>query len=294
MWFAAARSGDIEALREYLLTVPGILNSADTAGLTALHNAAASGASTALIFLLAAGANFSLRTSTGETPLLRAASAGQTQSVQILLQAGASPADTDASGAGLAHAAVSGGNPDLVNFVSSLTLDLDSPDAYGWTPLMLAVKLGSLGVTASLLDCGADPEAVNEAGLSALVISKRLDNRGQTALLRRFISATSGCRTATTGSAAGEETDEVSLAWDGTLGLLSSFHATAEEAMADRASLSLKNLFNSMSRGKGTVAVDSMTRLATEAESEIIRQLAESGSVNEDQFGVILMALAFN
>jgi hypothetical protein len=171
--------------------------------------------------------------------------------------------------------------------------DLDRVDKYGWTPLMLSVRLGSLGMTAGLLENGADVEFCNSAGQNALSIAKKLGNRGQLSLLRRFIGTLSGPMTAVSGSVVSDEAHE--RYWDHTIGLLSSFHTSGDEEIARKASLSLGNLFRLMAKGKTVISRESLTSLSTSTEAEMIDHLVGgNNAIDERQFGVILMALAGN
>jgi len=246
--------------------------------------------------LLESGADLNKVNKIGETALLKAAAAGQRPSVELLIHAGSNVHAKDCNGGGLLHCAVAGGDPQLIEWLGNETnIDIDSEDSNGWSPLMLAVKHGSLGVTAALLDIGADPDLTNFHGITPMTLAKRTGNRALLALLRRFKAATSGTQTATTGSVAGEEADAAVLAWDETLGLLSAFYSTSDdETMAERAEESLRKLFKMLSGGKGEVERQVMLEFATEAEAVAIDHLSEGKVVDEELFGVILMAIASN
>ena len=290
-WFRAAGEGDLSTLREMLIDRVEVLNSQDSAGLTALHHAAATGAVSALLYLIESGADVHRKSSVGETALFKAAAAGQARCLELLVSAGCNFQEKDSGGAGLVHAVVLGGDPALIERVAGLGCDVDVQDKHGWTPLMLAVKTGSLGMTAALLDIGADLEISNISGLNALSLSKKIGSRSQTALLRRFMAAT-----AETGSQslAGEERDETMILWEHTLGLLSSFDSTNDDAMAERAAESMRSLFRLFGSGAGTVKRAVLFDFASDAEATIINELCESDYIDEAQFGVILMALATN
>jgi ankyrin repeat protein len=99
-WFRAASDGDIPKLKMMLIEAHQLLNSSDSAGLTALHYAVTSGAVSTVVYLLESGADMTRRTKVGETAVLKAAAAGQIHCVETLLRFGASVADSDFSGAG--------------------------------------------------------------------------------------------------------------------------------------------------------------------------------------------------
>ena len=289
-WFRAACEGDILTLKRMLVENVELLNSQDSAGLTALHHASATGAVSALVYLLESGADFTRKSSVGETPLLKAASAGQGRCLEVLVAAGSNLFERDSGGAGLLHAVVVGGDPMLVQRVVELGCDVDIQDKHGWTPLMLSVKLGSLSMSASLLDNGADLEICNIAGMTALSLSKKIGNRSQTALLRRFMAATAEtvCQ-----SLAGDDRDEAMILWEHTLGLLSTFDSTNDEATADRAAESMRALFKLIGNGKAVKRL-SLLEFASEGEAGIVEELCETEEVDEVHFGAVLMALASN
>ena len=49
--------------------------------------------------------------------------------------------------------------------------EVDSPDSYGWTPLMFAAKVGAIGLIQMFLDLKADIDQKDQTGNTALLIA---------------------------------------------------------------------------------------------------------------------------
>jgi ankyrin repeat protein len=143
----------------------------------ALFDAATAGDLNQIHSLLAAGASPNWADASGTTPLMAAAMQGRTDVVQALIDAGAEVDATDANGwtalfkAAYNHELDTGFAP----VVKSLINAGANPNAtihFGITPLMLAAGGGEGAVCEVLLEAGADPKAINEAGRSALQMAK--------------------------------------------------------------------------------------------------------------------------
>jgi len=133
--FITGAAGHTEAF-EYLLQTGADVNASNPAcGRTALHRVAEGGHVELADMLLSRGASVNAAARDGSTPLHTAARAGHAALVERLLQQ-AKPNARDLTGA---------------------------------TPLMLAAAAGALDVTLLLLDGGADLEAADENGWTALL-----------------------------------------------------------------------------------------------------------------------------
>ena len=134
----AARSGNLEAVKQIVASDSAMLRVADTVGYSPLHLAAAYARWDILVFLIDAGAEVNSQALDHTTPLHAASVYDEPEFVEMLLARGAD---------------------------SSLAVG----DLYGaYTPLLRAAQSGAMHVTALLLRWGADPSAVTKEGWSAL------------------------------------------------------------------------------------------------------------------------------
>ena len=140
--FAAARSGDIEQLRQ----------------------------------ALAAGGDHGATDDAGETPLMHAAHAGQVEAVKALIAAGADVAAKSPQGwTAVARAAYNGdterGYVEVIEVLHDAGAAIDEPIFFGITPLMLAAGGGDASVVEWLINHGADVQATNEGGRTARMMA---------------------------------------------------------------------------------------------------------------------------
>ena len=108
------------------------------------------------------------------TPLLLAARIGEAELVKSLLARGADPTHTDAEGWTALHWAVHEKREAAARVLldhDTLVSGVNTPDAAGSTPLLLAAEAGSEPLTRLLLERGADKDAVNRDCLSALTLA---------------------------------------------------------------------------------------------------------------------------
>jgi hypothetical protein len=109
-------------------------------------------------------------------------------SVRVLLEAGADATAFDAEGHSAVHLACHRMHPDvLVELLSTAKAEranLVSNNAVKETPLHLASKSGSAKCVEVLLEAGADPKAVDAAGLTALDAATRAGHSDVDAVLR--------------------------------------------------------------------------------------------------------------
>lgn len=157
---ALVKAMQLESLRvaQELIKAPGIhINAVSTAGETALMHACIKGHIDVVRQLLALGARVN---QPGWTPLHYAASADtehSTEIVRLLLEQ---------------HAYI----------------DAESPNQS--TPLMLAAQYGSQDMVLLLLDAGADVQARNQLGLSAVDFARRSDRAFMVKILEDACQAT--------------------------------------------------------------------------------------------------------
>jgi ankyrin repeat protein len=113
--------------------------------------------------LLGAGVNPAVRNARGATALEAARSAPVTEA---LLKAGADPDAADGDGVTALHEAAAAGDAARVRLLLSLGASANTPDRDGRTPLMLA---GTPELVTILSDAGADIDAASLTGVTALM-----------------------------------------------------------------------------------------------------------------------------
>jgi len=142
------------------------VNSVNGQGQTALHIAAIKDLSDIAAVLLARGASVDLPDKQGNTALHLAVKNGSTSILPILAQYGASLFSVDLQGKSVLQTALQQ-NPDLISkLVTKNTIG--NRDAAGNTVLHVAAAQGLEGLTDILIELGADQQARNNAGLTAL------------------------------------------------------------------------------------------------------------------------------
>jgi ankyrin repeat protein len=97
----AAKSGDVEKIKNLLATDAALIHARDTDGSTPLHCAAWKGHPEVVAFLLSAGADANAQNSNGHwgtTPLHAAAHANQAVIAELLIAHGADPNAQDLNG----------------------------------------------------------------------------------------------------------------------------------------------------------------------------------------------------
>ena len=134
-----------------------------------LHDAARAGDSEAVTRLLDQGVNIEDREPTGETPLISAALAGQTQVVMLLLDRHAAIEARNDRGLTPLHAAAYGGHIDTVAALieHGAAVD-DNQNRYHTTPLIVAAEDGRTDIVKLLVAKGANLEATEANGFTAL------------------------------------------------------------------------------------------------------------------------------
>lgn len=121
-----------------------------------------------LQLLIHAGADVTFQSDPGYTALIKAACSCREDAMRLLLEAG-SPTDVVSSYRESALSRVSGaGRFDLVKLLLDHGAD---PAPLEWTPLMMATVFGSQAEVQEILDAGADLEAVDRGGRSALLLA---------------------------------------------------------------------------------------------------------------------------
>lgn len=155
MW--AVRSGDREYV-ERLLRAGARVDARDRWGQTALFYVRWVSASHTLPALLHAGASLSEQAGDGDTPLHRALRRGDARLWKALLPAEDEPTVVDYRGRTndtLLHAAAEGGDPVLVQRLLARGGSPNPLNAFGHTPLLIALTSEHLPAATALLQAGA-------------------------------------------------------------------------------------------------------------------------------------------
>ncbi len=218
--FEAAANGDLEAMARLLKTDPKLVEAKNADGDTALHAAAGCrrGEPAALEIarlLLENGAALDARNLSSQTPLLYASYAGFKQVVELFISKGAAVQYQDTNGRSPLHYAAREGHPELVEVLAKNGANPSLRDSQNRTPLEYAVlrnktavvetlmrlisfdaktpegsmilhtaaSLGNEALVKTLLDKGADPNAADKNGLTALDIARDWGYQSLAALL---------------------------------------------------------------------------------------------------------------
>ena len=170
--------GNIGHLRS-ALSVWVNVNTKDDHGNTALHMAVANGKRGAVEFLLTNEALINEKNNNGDTPLILAAARGDSQTIKYLVENQARLNNANNKGQSALTAAVMHHNIPAVKALVEVKkfdklkidkVDINFADANGDTPLILAIKEGSLSIIKILLERDdINLNAVNKDGHAALI-----------------------------------------------------------------------------------------------------------------------------
>ena len=169
---ASATDGDLDRVRELTEDDPATVSAVDDRGSTALHFAVSAGHLEVADFLLDNGADLAARDVDGDSPLHWAARAGQVPAIDLLLDRGA---EIDVRNHGQETPLLAATRRLQYASVERLAVrgaDLEIPNDYGRTPLIWTAREGGdLEMAALLLRLGADVDAVDRFGASALELA---------------------------------------------------------------------------------------------------------------------------
>jgi ankyrin repeat protein len=111
-------------------------------------------------FLLGQGLKVDQKSSdNGFTPFLEAVSANKMEMAKFLVENGANATVRDRQGVSAVYFAAKNGNLELLQFLIEKRALIDTPDSYGFTPLMEAILYDRFHIVECLLAAGANPEA---------------------------------------------------------------------------------------------------------------------------------------
>jgi ankyrin repeat protein len=153
--FAAAKAGNLEAVKKFLAENPVLLNAKTKLGDTPLHWAASCGHVEVVRYLLSQLAHVDPKNITGTTPLHMACRMGYKEIVELLI---ASKADVNAK----------------------------AEEEDDETPLLIAAKRGSMEVIEILLKNKADVHAKKTSGKTVMDLAKKHNKSDLVKLLRKY------------------------------------------------------------------------------------------------------------
>lgn len=115
-----------------------------------------------------------------EVPLLFFAisSGASLEAIEILVDAGLDISEVNREGVGALDIAIKYKRLDIITFCESRGVDLfKSKRKSGITPLILAATFGDMEVVSYLIDKGADINAVDNYGMTAMAYAKRMGQK---------------------------------------------------------------------------------------------------------------------
>ncbi len=202
----AVKSKDVEKVKTAIAANPDQVKTPDRLGKYPIHTAADEGNVEIAKLLLEAGADVNVGDKAGQTPLIIAAEKSNLDMVKALLDAKADVKATDhIGGTALLWAAGRAKNPEVLTVLIDAGSDVNVKDTNGWTPLhwaaaigdpknvelliskkvdvnipdqlskdtplMRAVRTGNVESVRAILGAGADVNAVNRLGATALLLA---------------------------------------------------------------------------------------------------------------------------
>jgi len=152
----AATQGQ-EKIVKLLLDNNANVDSCDDSLMTPLHYAALGGHTEVMRLLLSRGANINAADSTGASALHFAATRGHTEVIRLLLNRGANVHATDKSKSSALHCAATDFETgvDMAKLLLKQRADVDAESVYGETALYIAARVGNGFMLSVLLDHGA-------------------------------------------------------------------------------------------------------------------------------------------
>ena len=170
----AAQAGDTEALRTVIGSGGFDLDYQDDNGFTAVMVTASKGHVEAFRLLVYAGADVKLCNKSGQTAItLSQLNHNRDLFEKVMLEFALERGNRNAGGFYALHCAARRGDLDAVKLLSSKGYDVNIPDGDSYTPLMLAAREGHGLICELLISHGANCNAKNAKGETALSLARK-------------------------------------------------------------------------------------------------------------------------
>ncbi|BDA49626.1 probable serine/threonine-protein phosphatase 6 regulatory ankyrin at N-terminal half [Coccomyxa sp. Obi] len=179
------------AVIKVLLSRGADINTKDDQGYTPLHTAASHSSFQShlvLADLMEAGAELEAVDEEGRTPLLVALDGNRKEAIDVLIAGGAQTSVADKKGRTALHLAV-GCSSRMVEKLLLLSVTIDAADMEGRTALHYAAQKGVKATAMVLLKAGADAQATDKLGRSALDIAQEGAHIKLADFLRQWLPA---------------------------------------------------------------------------------------------------------
>ncbi|EGD74830.1 hypothetical protein PTSG_07061 [Salpingoeca rosetta] len=184
----AVQAKDYDRIREIIENDEEDIDYVNILGLTPLMSAAEIGDPETVKLLLGLGARKDAFTLSMKTALMFAAAKGNVEAVKRLVEGGADIHAADKGGVSVLHHAVDSENTEVITVLVKAGCRVEQRDmSNGWTPLLrCAATLGRVDVARTLVHLGADVNAGDFSGTTALMLAT---NHGNVKLVRYLLTA---------------------------------------------------------------------------------------------------------
>lgn len=188
-WFAAARAGDVAALRR--LRAGGVpVDARDSGGRTALLVATQADRVEAARWLIAQGADVNAKDAIQDSPFLYAGAEGRLEILKLTLASGADLKSTNRYGGTALIPAAHHGHIETVRELLKTAIAIDHVNRLGWTALLEAIILGDGGpahivIVRLLVGAGANVNLADAQGVTPLAHARARDRGEIAAILER-------------------------------------------------------------------------------------------------------------
>ncbi len=161
--FEAIDKNDLQAVKDFLMKDPLLVNADENDGWTPLHRAALHGHKEIAEMLIDKGNDVNAQEMFGNTPLHKAALYGHKEVTEFLISEGADfDLKENFNGETPLHLAAMQSHKDVVEFFISKGADVNAKDYDGHTPLYFAMKFGNQDIIELLKHHGATCNRMKE------------------------------------------------------------------------------------------------------------------------------------